>query len=45
MCKAAKKEAKKVAHDAKYKAYDDLYTRLGTREGYFKVCKNKRKDK
>ena len=35
MYKKAKKEAKKVVSDAKFKAYDDLYNRLGTREGYF----------
>ena len=35
MYKKAKKEAKKVVSDAKCKAYDDLYNRLGTREGYF----------
>ena len=33
--KKAKKEAKKVVSDAKCKAYDDLYGRLGTSEGYF----------
>ena len=28
-----KKEAKKVISDAKFITYDDLYARLGTREG------------
>ena len=31
----AKKEVKKVLSDAKFKAYDYLYNKLGTREGYF----------
>ena len=35
MYKNAKKEAKKVVSDVKFKSYDDLYNRLGTREGYF----------
>ena len=33
MYKKAKKEVKRVVRDAKLKAYDDLYNRLGTREG------------
>jgi len=33
MYKKAKKEPKKVVCDAKCKAYDDLYNRLGIREG------------
>ena len=30
--KKAKKEAKKVVSEAKFKAYDDLHNRLATRE-------------
>ena len=41
----ARKEAKKVVRDAKFKTYDDLYNRLGTREGCFEACKNKEKEK
>ena len=40
--KKAKKEAKKVVSSAKFKAYDDPYYRLGTREGergIFKLAK------
>ena len=46
MYKKPKKEAKKVVSDAKCKAYDDLYNRLGTRggrEGYFKLAKIREK--
>ena len=32
MYKKAKKEGKKVVSDAKFKAYDNLYNRLGSRE-------------
>lgn len=37
-----KKEIKKVVRDAKFKAYDDIYNRLGIREGekdIFKLVK------
>ena len=46
MYKNAKKEVKKVASDAKSKAYDDLYTKLGTREGekdIFKLARMREK--
>ena len=33
MDKKVKKEAKKVVSNAKFKIYDDLYNRFGTREG------------
>ena len=33
MYKKANKEAKNIVSDAKFKAYDDLHNRLGTREG------------
>ena len=42
MYKKAKKEAKKVVSEAKCKAYDDLFNRLGTRDGkndIFKLVK------
>ena len=48
MYKKAKKEANKVESDAKCKAYDDLYNRLGIRLGekdIFKLAKIKRKEK
>ena len=35
MYKKVKKGVKKVVRDAKFKVYDDLHDRLGTREGYF----------
>ena len=31
--KYMRKEAKKVIRDAKFKAYDDLYDKLGTKDG------------
>ena len=37
--KNAKKEAKKAVSDAKFKAYDDLYHKLGTKEGEMGVYK------
>jgi hypothetical protein len=37
--KWAKKEVKKVVRDAKLKAYDDLYTKLGTQEGKKSIYK------
>ena len=42
MYKKGKKEAKKVVSVAKFKAYDDLYKKLGTREAdkdVFKLAK------
>ena len=42
MYNKAKKETKKVVSDAKFKAYNDLYNRLGTRESEkdtFKLAK------
>ena len=33
MYKKVKKEVKKVVSDVKFKAYDELYNKLGTREG------------
>ncbi|MES6387717.1 hypothetical protein U6T19_12160, partial [Cutibacterium acnes] len=37
--KNAKKETKKAVSDAKFKAYDDLYHKLGTKEGEMGVYK------
>ena len=37
--KNAKKEAKKTVSDAKFKAYDDLYHKLGTKEGEMGIYK------
>ena len=34
-----RKEAKKVIRDAKFKAYDDLYDKLGTKDGEKDVYK------
>jgi hypothetical protein len=36
----AKKEAKKVAREAKYKDYDDLYSKLGTKDGEKRIFIN-----
>jgi hypothetical protein len=35
----AKKEAKKVVQEAKYKAYDELYSKLGTNDGEKNIYK------
>ena len=47
MFKKAKKKAKKVASDAKFKAFDDLYDRLGTRgeKDIFKLAKIRERKK
>ena len=48
MYKNTKKEAKKVISDAKFKAYDYLYTRLRTRErkkNIFKLAKIRKRKK
>ena len=37
--KYVRKEAKKVIRDAKFKAYDDLYDKLGTKDGENDVYK------
>ena len=37
--KYVRKEAKKVIKDAKFKAYDDLYDKLGTKDGEKDVYK------
>ena len=37
--KYVRKEAKKVIRDAKFKAYDDLYDKLGTNDGEKDVYK------
>ena len=36
--KYVRKEVKKVIRDAKFKAYDDLYDKLGTKDGEKDVC-------
>ena len=46
--KKPKKEVKKVVSVAKFKAYDGLYIRSGTREGendIFKLTKKKRNER
>lgn len=37
--KKTNKEVKKVVRDAKSKAYDNPYNKLGTRERYLQACK------
>ena len=37
--KATKREAGKVVQEAKCKAYDNLYNKLGTKEGYNHIYK------